>query len=71
MIKCQCDDTGELNPGMASLYDINTELPFVDHEPNECRGTNDLQLYERAGKKLWLCSNCNLSTDKILTDEIE
>jgi RNA polymerase-binding transcription factor DksA len=55
---CECPTRGELQEGMASWYDKEKELPFVNHETNKCKCTNDIKLYERNGKKLWLCSNC-------------
>lgn len=64
--KCQCDTQGVLNSFMVSLYDPVTELPFVAHEPNKCKGTNDMQLRKRNGKMIWLCSNCTLSSDEIV-----
>lgn len=63
-LTCQCDETGVLHPSMASWYDPVSELPFVRHQPNQCKGTNELQLYQRGNKKLYLCSNCCLSSDK-------
>ena len=62
--KCECDTIGALNEIISGMYDEKTELPFVDHEPNECKCTNKLKRYMRKGKKLWLCSCCCLSTDK-------
>ena len=50
--------------GMAIMYDEEKELPFVVHEPNECKCTNELKQHVRNGKKVWLCSCCNLSTDE-------
>lgn len=63
-MECECDEKGVLNPVMTSMYDNETELPFVDHKPNECKCKNDLKQYLRHKKKVWLCSNCSLSTDK-------
>ena len=62
--KCQCPTQGVLQPGQAHRYDAELELPYVDHEPDQCRGTNGLALYDRNGEPLWLCSNCNLLGDK-------
>lgn len=64
MKKCQCDKRGRLFADMAWMYDKKKELPFVDHEPNKCKCKNELKLYIRNGEKLYLCSNCNLETDK-------
>lgn len=68
MIKCECPETGVLRFGMESLYDEETELPFVKHEPNQCKCTNNLKQYIRKGKKLWLCSCCCLSGDIEVTN---
>lgn len=62
--ECECNKKGVLREGMASLYDEETELPFVIHEPNECKCTNELKEYIRNGKKVVLCSNCCLSSDE-------
>lgn len=67
--KCECDHTGILNPGMASWYDPVTELPFVKHEPDKCKCTNNIRLYVRKGKKVWLCSCCFLTSDKLVPTE--
>ena len=64
--RCECNETGVLHDGTANMYDKVTELPFVAHEPNECKCTNELKQYIRDGKKLWLCSCCCLSTDKLI-----
>jgi hypothetical protein len=50
--------------GMENLYDAVTERPFVNHKPNECKCTNDLNLFKRKGTVLTLCSCCSLSTDE-------
>lgn len=62
-MKCQCDQEGKLGCP-ESWYDAELELPYVNHKPNECRCTNDLKLYKRGGKQLWLCSICWTSNDK-------
>lgn len=56
--KCECNLKGRLIPGMEEEYDAITELPFVKHEPGECKCTNDIQEYTRGGKKIHLCSCC-------------
>ena len=58
MVKCECKETGTLRPDMAYMYDSETELPFVNHKPGECKCTNDLKQYHKDGKKVWLCSCC-------------
>lgn len=64
MNKCECDEVGVLHVEMASWYDPVTELPFVKHKPNKCKGTNNMEQRIRNGKKIWLCSNCTLPSDK-------
>ena len=62
--KCECPTKGRLQAGMAKEYDTEKELPFVNHKPNECECTNELKQYFRKGKKIWLCSCCNMSGDE-------
>ncbi len=57
-IKCECQKTGSLRSGMSGAYDTKKELPFVNHKPGQCKCTNDLQEYEKNGKKVTLCSCC-------------
>ena len=57
--KCECDGTGRLIESNAYMYDTVKELPFVVHEPGECKCTNKLQTYRRNGKLLTLCSCCH------------
>lgn len=70
MTKCQCPVEGILREGMASFYN-HAELPFVAHEPNQCKCTNELKLYRRKdGSELYLCSCCCLGSDiPVNTDE--
>ena len=56
--KCECQETGELKPSMESWYDSEKELPFVNHEPGECKCTNKLKEVMQEDKKKWLCSCC-------------
>lgn len=58
VVKCECDNMGVLQPGMSRWYDPKKELPFVNHEPGECKCTNELKQYVRNGKVIWLCSCC-------------
>lgn len=62
-IKCECPEKGILNSMIADWYDREKELPFVNHKPLECKCQNDIKLYSRKGKKMFLCSNCVLSMD--------
>lgn len=57
-MKCECDRTGKLQAGWEDTYDPIKELPFVNHQPHECRCTNELNEYIRNGKKVILCSCC-------------
>lgn len=63
--KCQCESRGRLMIGMESLYDPIKKLPYVDHEPGECECTNNIRLYLRNGKKVFLCSNCVLGEEEV------
>jgi len=62
--KCQCPEEGILDSTMRSWYDVKTELPFVNHKPNECKCNNELKRYKRRNKVLILCSCCYLFDDK-------
>ena len=61
---CECDQKGFLNPTIAFLYDAVEELPYVDHEPGECKCTNSLAQYDRRGRVVTLCSVYYNSEDK-------
>ena len=63
-MKCGCKNKGELKIGIESLYS-KEELPFVNHEPNECKCTNELRKYKKEGKEVWLCSNCVMGENLI------
>jgi hypothetical protein len=60
--KCQCPETGNVSPEDEFMYS-KEERTGMNHKPNECKGTNDLKLYERNGKKIWLCSCCFIPGD--------
>ncbi len=65
--RCECQETGVLKPGMATFYDADTERPYVNHAPGECRCVNELKRYRRKdGSEAWLCSCCNMSSDTLL-----
>ncbi len=66
MQTCECDKISKVQPEMESWYNSVTEWPYVNHDPGQCKCTNELQLYNRNGKQVWLCSCCNLFTDKRL-----
>ena len=65
--RCECDTVGRLFPGNEWQYDKKKELPFVNHEPGKCKCTNGLKQYYRDGKKIWLCSCCDLGSDVKVT----
>ena len=59
--KCECPEKGSaINK---ELYSPE-EYSGMKHEPNKCKGTNDLRKYKRGGKILTLCSCCCLLGDK-------
>lgn len=63
-LRCECPVQGRINPMMRAWYDEETELPFVDHEPNECKCSNDLARYRCSdGVTRVLCSCCNCTGD--------
>ena len=64
MPRCECPELSERDPVLDGLYDPVTEEPFRKHAPGECRCTNDLALYDRNGKQMWLCSMCCLPEDR-------
>ena len=62
-IKCECDGKGFVTPEREYQYS-EEEKSGMNHEPNECKGTNEIKLYQRGDKKLYLCSCCNVFGDK-------
>ncbi len=68
-IKCQCPETSFTPKEHEDMYS-EEEKSGMNHEPGECTGTNDIKLYERNGKKLYLCSCCFLFGDKELKNWI-
>ncbi len=63
-IRCQCPEEGVLTPGYEGWYDRETELPFVKHDPGQCQCVNNLRLFKRDGKQMWLCSCCCMPGDE-------
>ena len=63
-IKCQCPL--ESNGGLGIGWYSPEEYSGVVHKPNKCKGTNEIKLYERNGKKLYLCSCCVVFGDRLL-----
>lgn len=68
--KCQCPDKGVVPPEREILYS-SEEKSGMNHEPGKCLGTNEIKLYDRNGKKLYLCSCCCLSGDELLKKATE
>ena len=67
-LKCQCPVKSYTSPEREHEY-LPEEKSGMNHEPNKCKGTNNIQLYERDGKKLYLCSCCYLSDDKLVKEQ--
>ena len=63
MVKCECNRTGNVSPERESMYS-NKEKSGMNHKPGECKGTNEVKLYLRRGKKIWLCSCCSMPGDE-------
>lgn len=55
---CECPHRAYVEPHRLHEYHPTLERPFVNHEPHECKCTNDLQEYIRGGRKVMLCSCC-------------
>lgn len=64
MSVCECDFVGFVEPERLCEYDAETERPFVNHKPHECLCTNNLRLFRRGDRTIWLCSCCNTSRDE-------
>ncbi len=56
MNKCQCPEEGRATDKF--MYGPE-EWAGMWHEPGECKGTNDIKLYNRNGTLLYLCSCCH------------
>lgn len=65
---CQCPEEGSVPEDRLNEYEAEKERPYVNHKPGECKCTNELTLWRRDGKELWLCSICcfPLSDEKVL-----
>ena len=61
-IRCECPEKGETPPEMERMYSEEEKIG-MNHEPYHCECKNGLKRYYRDGKKLWLCSCCNLLGD--------
>lgn len=64
VLQCECPYVGEVTPERMRDYDEQLEQPFVNHEPGQCRCTNDIRLYRREDARLWLCSICTMFGDE-------
>lgn len=67
-IHCQCPEKSEVPPEREHLYSEEEKIG-MNHEPNKCKGTNEIKQYKRGDKEIYLCSCCNLSSDVILTPQ--
>ena len=56
--RCECPDRGSVSDLMKRMWYSKAEYSGLNHEPNQCYCTNELALYQRGDKKLWLCSCC-------------
>ena len=64
---CECPEKSQsgFNPfALFASYDPVTEEPFRNHEPGQCKCTNELKQYRRGDAILTLCSMCHTSKDK-------
>lgn len=68
-IKCQCPELGIVPKEREFMY-LEAEKSGMNHKPNQCKGTNEIKLYNRGGKKLYLCSCCNMSDDKLIKNNL-
>ena len=59
---CECPYKVRVEKWLETLYS-EEEKSGMNHEPNKCKGTNNLKQYIRNGKRLWLCSCCCLFGD--------
>lgn len=57
--KCKCPDDSSNNWQSESMY-LPEERIGMKHKPNECKCVHGLRQYLRRGKKIWLCSCCNI-----------
>ena len=65
MKKCECPNKVYVPPEKEYMYS-QEEKSGMNHEPNQCEGTNEIKTYIRNGKKLNLCSCCTMIRDKEL-----
>ena len=66
--RCECPTKGFVYPSDESMYS-EEERSGMNHKPNECQGTNEVKLYKRGDRKLWLCSCCYLGGDEEVNED--
>ena len=64
-IKCQCPIKGSVPPEIEYMYSEEEKIG-MNHEPNECKCTNNIKKYKRGDKELYLCSCCVIEGDERL-----
>ena len=62
LIKCECPERANA-VGAEHLYS-EEEKSGMNHEPNQCLGTNNIRKFKRGSRELYLCSCCFLSGDE-------
>ena len=67
-IKCQCPEVGSVRLEEEYWYSKD-EKSGMNHKAGECKGTNEIRLYIRGGKRLYLCSCCVLFGDRPVSYE--
>ena len=63
---CQCPKKSIVLLEEEHLFS-EEEKSGMNHEPNECKGTNKIIKYRRGNKELYLCSCCKMPGDIILS----
>jgi hypothetical protein len=61
MLRCECIEITRVTESALLHYDPITEAPFVNHDPGECKCTNDLRRYYKSPgstETIILCSCC-------------
>lgn len=61
-ITCECPSVSFMPSEYEVLYS-KEEKEGINHEPNKCKGTNEIKPYKRGTKILYLCSCCNVFGD--------
>ena len=63
---CECPKTTTRSLVADVIGYLPEEEKARQHEAGACPGDYGMQLYERGGVQLWLCSCCNLSGDVLV-----